>query len=168
MCHNSGWVLDVFPLRSGRRRALLPVVRSNLFPTNLCQSESRSLKCIVIKIVERAGLNAWPKPFQNLRSTRQTELEERFPSHVVCAWLGNSIQIARKHYLQVTDEHFKKALQNPMHGALQNIVQQRNAGERNRAHEEGEGPGEPAICAPMRSVASSCVPEGAEVAVHYG
>ena len=32
----------------------------------------------------------WAKPFQNLRSTRETELAETYPIHVVCAWIGNS------------------------------------------------------------------------------
>ncbi len=54
-----------------------------------------------------------PKIFHNLRATRQTELEEENPSHVVCAWLGNSEIVARKHYLQVTDAHFANAAQIP-------------------------------------------------------
>ena len=33
--------------------------------------------------------------------------------HVVCRWIGNSQPIAAKHYLQVTDDHFTKALQQP-------------------------------------------------------
>jgi len=61
------------------------------------------------RIINRAGLQSWPKLFQNLRSTRQTELEEIFPSHVVCSWIGNTESVAKKHYLQVTDEHFKSA-----------------------------------------------------------
>ena len=65
------------------------------------------------RIIKRAGLKPWPKLFQNLRSTRQTELEETYPSHVVCAWIGNSQAVAQKHYLQVTDDHFAKAVQNP-------------------------------------------------------
>jgi hypothetical protein len=40
---------------------------------------------------------------------RQTELAEQFPSHVVCAWLGNSEDIARKHSYQVTDDYFAQA-----------------------------------------------------------
>ena len=32
-----------------------------------------------------------------------------FPSHVVCAWLGNSVDVAREHYLQVTGAHFERA-----------------------------------------------------------
>lgn len=61
------------------------------------------------RIIEKAGLKIWPKLFQNLRATRQTELCEQWPEHVVCAWIGNSQQVARKHYLHVTDEHFERA-----------------------------------------------------------
>lgn len=62
------------------------------------------------RIVCRAGTEPWPKLFQNLRSTRETELMESFPAHVVCAWIGNSEAIAQKHYLQLTDDHFAKAV----------------------------------------------------------
>ncbi|TXT35294.1 MAG: integrase family protein [Planctomycetota bacterium] len=63
------------------------------------------------KIVKRAGVTQWPRLWHNLRASRQTELEERFPSHVVCQWLGNSEAIARKHYLQVREVDFQKATQ---------------------------------------------------------
>ena len=56
------------------------------------------------------GSPRWPKLFQNLRSTRETELADEFSMHVVCQWIGNSQPIAAKHYLQVTDEHFEKAV----------------------------------------------------------
>jgi integrase len=58
--------------------------------------------------VEQAGL-AWNKPFQNLRSTRQIELEAKYPTHKVCYWLGNSPKVAAKHYLQMRDEDFEQA-----------------------------------------------------------
>ena len=34
--------------------------------------------------------------------------------HVVCQWIDNSQPIAAKHYLQVTDDHFSKAVRNPV------------------------------------------------------
>lgn len=74
------------------------------------------------RIVRRAGLEPWPKLFQNLRATRETELAQKYPIHVVCAWMGNSKAIAAKHYLQVTDEDYESALR-PEHGNLQNPMQ---------------------------------------------
>jgi len=65
------------------------------------------------RIIRKAGLVVWAKPWHNMRATRQTELAERYPIHVVCAWIGNSRAVAQEHYLQVTDDHFEKAAQNP-------------------------------------------------------
>jgi hypothetical protein len=61
------------------------------------------------KIIRRAGVDVWPKPFQNLRSSLQTELEQRWPTYVVCKWLGNTPGVANKHYLTVTEDHFQMA-----------------------------------------------------------
>ena len=72
-----------------------------------------NLRTQLLRIIDKAGVTPWPKLFQNLRSTRETELTETFPLHVVTAWLGNSQLIAAKHYLQVTDSHFQEATQNP-------------------------------------------------------
>ena len=58
------------------------------------------------RIIERAGLKPWGKTFQNLRASRRTELEERFPNHVVNAWMGHSAKVAEKSYLQVTPDHW--------------------------------------------------------------
>lgn len=69
---------------------------------------SQNLRTTFEKIVKRA----WLKPFQNLRSTRETELMEVYPSHVVVSWIGHSEKVARKHYLQTTDAHFEKASTN--------------------------------------------------------
>jgi integrase len=63
------------------------------------------------KIIKRAGLRPWAKLFQNLRSTRQTELAQSYPIHVVCAWLGNKAAVAAEHYLQITDADFERAAQ---------------------------------------------------------
>lgn len=69
-----------------------------------------NLRTALERIIYRAGLIPWPKLFQNLRSTRETELAERFPMHVVCQWIGNSAPVAAKHYLQVTNEHYEQAI----------------------------------------------------------
>ena len=69
------------------------------------------LRTQAIRIIKQAGLEPWPKVFQNLRSSRETELVEQFPVHVVTSWLGNTPSVAQKHYLQTHDEHFRKAIE---------------------------------------------------------
>lgn len=34
---------------------------------------------------------------------------QRYPSHVCDTWMGHSSKVAAKHYLQVTDAHWKRA-----------------------------------------------------------
>ncbi len=60
-----------------------------------------NLRTQLMKIIRRAGLEPWPKLWQNLRSTRETERADHFPAHVISAWIGNSEQVAARHYLQV-------------------------------------------------------------------
>ena len=62
------------------------------------------------RLIELAGVPIWPKLFQNIRSSRQTELEERFPRKTVCEWMGNSETVADHHYLQVLEEHYDRAV----------------------------------------------------------
>src|SRR5262249_43322526 len=66
------------------------------------RGDNMNLRTQLQRIIRRAGLSAWPKLFQNLRASRQTELAADYPLHVVCAWIGNSEAVAEKHYLQVT------------------------------------------------------------------
>ncbi|MBX3419288.1 MAG: site-specific integrase [Pirellulaceae bacterium] len=80
---------------------------------------AENLRTQFARIVERAGVPMWPKPFVNLRSTRRTELQESFPDHVINKWLGHSAAVAAKHYLQVTDDHWAAAVEScPLTGPL--------------------------------------------------
>ena len=94
------------------------------------RTNTMNLRTQFHRIIRRAGMEPWPKPFQNLRSSRETELAETWPLHVVCSWIGNSQPVAAKHYLQVTDEHFERAVKSaekPVQSALQNPVQHAHA-----------------------------------------
>ena len=77
------------------------------------RSKNSNLRRRFKKIVGRAGLQPWPKLFQNMRASRATELVKDFPEHVVTAWMGHSKRIAQKHYLQVTEDDYKQASSNP-------------------------------------------------------
>lgn len=62
------------------------------------------------RLVEKAGLEPWPRLFHSMRGSRETELMREHPIHVVTGWLGNSPQIALKHYLSITDDDFARAI----------------------------------------------------------
>ena len=92
------------------------------------RASNSNLRTQLIRIIRRAGLEPWPRLFQNLRATRETELAQQFPMHVVCEWIGNSQLVAVKHYLQVTDADYQRATTHTAstddESALQNPVQQ--------------------------------------------
>lgn len=92
---------------------------------NRYRDAEQNLRTTFSKIIDRAGLLPWPRLFQNLRSTRETELMDQFPDHVVTAWIGNSVKVAAKHYLQVTDQHFEEAIRgkNPAQNPAQSGVE---------------------------------------------
>ena len=104
-----------------------------------------NLRTTFLKIIRRAGLVAWPKPFHNLRASCETDLVKEHPIHVVTAWIGNTPKVAIQHYLQTTEADFAKAVkgsaasgaksgaravQNPVHaGADVNGPEMTNAAE---------------------------------------
>ena len=49
-----------------------------------------NLRTRMVKIIERAGLVPWAKPFHNRRASRETERAGKYPLPVVCEWIGNS------------------------------------------------------------------------------
>ena len=67
---------------------------------------------------------------------------------VVCAWIGNSQPVAAKHYLQVTEDHFRKAVQNPVQYPTELACMESQV-------EPADG-AEPAFCGPMRRPAADC------------
>ena len=76
----------------------------------LSQFSDSNLRKQLTQTILSAGSAPWPKIFHNLRASRQTELEERFPRKTVCEWMGNSETVADQHYLQVLEEHYDRAV----------------------------------------------------------
>ena len=104
------WV-PIFPeLRPYLEEAFELATEGAVFVINRYRDRNSNLRTQLNRIIRRAGLEPWPKLFHNLRASRETELAETFPVHVVCAWIGNTERIAAKHYLQVTEDHFALAI----------------------------------------------------------
>ncbi len=63
------------------------------------------------RILKRSKIAVWQKPFQNCRSTRESELFRITNGNIkaVCSWIGNSPEIALKHYAQLQESDLKQA-----------------------------------------------------------
>lgn len=118
-----------------------------------------NLRTQLTKIIRRAGLEPWPKLFQNCRSTRETELFKITGGNVkaVCNWIGNSPKIAMEHYAQVTEAdmreaaktsllcHAEKAAHNPAQYPAAN-GSKRPQTERSKGQKSAFLPPKPALC----------------------
>lgn len=74
------------------------------------QCTKANLRTQMIRILKKAGIKVWPKLFQNLRSSRESELMKVHGVELACEWIGNTPAVATKHYLQITDEDYAQAL----------------------------------------------------------
>ncbi len=70
---------------------------------------SSNLRQGLTGIIKKAGLSPWPKLFQNLRASRETDLCQEYPLHVAAGWIGNTPKVAIGHYLQTIDSDWEKA-----------------------------------------------------------
>jgi integrase len=103
-------VIPLFPeLRPYLERWRIQAPKDSPWVVSRSRSNRVNLRTQLCRILEDAKIKPWPKLFQNLRSSRETELLKEFPIHVVCAWLGNTPKVAIEHYAQVTDDDFRKA-----------------------------------------------------------
>jgi hypothetical protein len=103
---------NVFQLSQRMRNRFLKTYQAQfakIIGFSSAQSGSANLRTQLERIMERAGVAKWPRLFQNMRASRETELTQHHPLHVVVAWIGNSAAIATRHYLQVTDADYDRA-----------------------------------------------------------
>ena len=88
---------------------VIEIHRAKKIKTKAGNWSQANLRTTLTKFVKRAGLKKWPRLFQNLRASRETELSQTFPIQVVTEWIGNTPEIALGHYLQVTEMDFQRA-----------------------------------------------------------
>jgi len=57
------------------------------------------------------GVDIWPKPLQNLRATRATEVSAAFGPKAESEWIGHGEDVAMRHYLMVPDDVLRRAIE---------------------------------------------------------
>ena len=60
-------------------------------------------------ITKRAGVEPWSRWCHTLRKNCETDWANEFPIHVVAEWLGNSPEVAMRHYVRAEDAHYREA-----------------------------------------------------------
>jgi integrase len=63
------------------------------------------------KICDRAGLTPWAKWCHTLRKNCETDWSKIMPMPVVTEWLGNSVQVAMRHYVRAEASDFARISQ---------------------------------------------------------
>jgi integrase len=85
--------------------------------------------------IKAAGSEPWPDLFQALRRSAETDFAGRFPAHVAAAWLGHSVAVGARHYLQVPDSMLDAAVgaapDSALHLALQHGAELGRTGPQN-------------------------------------
>lgn len=108
--HHEGKDIRYVPLRDIQDDLMTVYAQAEEGATNIITrfSESNTNLDKPLKVIlHRAGVLLWPKLFQNMRGSCETDwLNEGHPAHVVAGWIGHSVKIQRANYAQITDGHF--------------------------------------------------------------
>jgi len=103
-------VVPLFPeLRAALNEAWELGDKKSEFIFTKLQGPGINLRTQLHRIMRRAGVPEFPKPFHNMRASRAIELSRDWPAHVVQTWLGHSAAVAQKHYLRVQPEDIGRA-----------------------------------------------------------
>lgn len=87
------------PMCGPLRRRLRELPEGVMFPDY--QLSGSTIRSKLHSLCDRCGVPLWNKPWQNMRSTRETEWIANHSIQVVACWMGHSPMVALKHYLQV-------------------------------------------------------------------
>lgn len=111
--HHSGKgkrLVPLFPeLRKILEEAFAEKKDEDIFVCGRARRVSINLRTELMKTLHKIGVKPWPKLFSNLRSSRETELVDNFPLHVVTKWIGHTPEVAKMHYLQLLEKHWGSA-----------------------------------------------------------
>ena len=95
------------------------------------QGKSLNWRTQFERIARRAGIKLWPKPFHNMRASRQSELIDQYGFVNTCQWLGNSPEVAARHYAMATQQNadFRHAATHKTSGPKSGPVMAQNAAQ---------------------------------------
>ena len=87
-------------------RATLSPSEPQMFPK---LDGSANLRTSLLRLLDRAKLETWPKLWQNLRSSCANDWAREFGAAAESEWSGHSVQVAVAHYLRPSSQDFERA-----------------------------------------------------------
>lgn len=106
-------IVPLFPALEVELRRLfemLPNRNQEFVITRYPNREETNLGTPFSKIVKKAGLDKIKRPFDNMRMCRSNEIDFFYDPRCEVAWIGHSVETAKKHYLRAMKADFKRAL----------------------------------------------------------
>ena len=88
---------------------LRPITGDSEFVLRSLREKSSNWRTPLGKMLKRAGIKPWAPLFNCLRSSAEIDIARRFGVVAATEWVGNSVQVAMKHYLRTTADDFKRA-----------------------------------------------------------
>lgn len=108
-------IVPLFPEVRRELADLQEVAGKGAYVISTYRSSEANLRTTFLKIVDRAGVDRFPKPFNNLRASCRRDLKvhcirEGIDEAAVTQWLGHSKQVGEEYYDRVTEEDYRAAV----------------------------------------------------------
>ena len=99
-----------------------------------------NLRSQLARLMKRAGVPSWTRPFRLFRSSCVTDWAREHPIAAVASWAGHTVPVAGKHYLTITDEDFMRAtgVQGVTQKAAQQIAENSRTEQQSGEHQNPE------------------------------
>jgi integrase len=159
--HHEGKAERLVPLFPELRDVLLPAFEAaedgaEHVVAGYRDATNANLRTHLLRILDRAGVPAWPRLFNAMRASRATELAHDYPSAICSAWMGHSAAVAAEHYISVRDDDYAAAStrRTIRRTAAQNPAQHRAEPLRTESHDRSQTV---VSGAPVRDGADPCV-----------
>jgi integrase len=101
--------VPLFPEIRAALDDLRPITGDSEFVLKSLRTKSSNWRTPLEKMLIREGITPWAPLFNCLRSSAEIDIARRFGVVAATEWVGNSVQVAMKHYLKTTAEDFKLA-----------------------------------------------------------
>lgn len=99
----------IFPEIRQALEDLLPITGESEYVLNVLRTKSKNWRTPLEKMMIRAGMTPWGALFNSMRASGEIDIARTHGLQNAVEWVGNSVQVAMKHYLRATGADFTRA-----------------------------------------------------------